>query len=346
MTRILYNTSTNAFKSKGGGEIQLLKTKQQVEGQGFQVELFDGSQKLEDFDIFHNFNLHRDCFSAIERAKKAGLKIVITPIYWPGLRYAMHWNRPLKDRLKLVAVELINRLDFFGFSRVRKMLSMADLVLPGSLAEAAIFEKRFRLPTKKMLIVHNGVDSRFGKAGPDAFRKKYGLKDFVLYVGRIEERKNVLSLVRAMNGTGKKLVAIGDVKIGSEAYARKCREEAGENTLFLPGLNHSSKMLESAYAACKVFALPTWYETPGLAALEAGLAGANLVVTTEGCTREYFREFAGYARPDRVSNIMEKVLEGLGKPRNKKLQKHIAENFLWENTGLETKQAYEKLKGL
>jgi len=40
---------------------------------------------------------------------------------------------------------------------------------------------------------------------------------------------------------------------------------------FLP---HDSEELQSAYAAAKVFVLPSNFETPGLTALEAGLAAA------------------------------------------------------------------------
>ncbi len=34
-------------------------------------------------------------------------------------------------------------------------------------------------------------------------------------------------------------------------------------------LDHDDPLLASAYAAARVFALPSWFETPGLAALEA-----------------------------------------------------------------------------
>ena len=68
----------------------------------------------------------------------------------------------------------------------------------------------------------------------------------------------------------------------------KCVKEAGSNVKFLGDLDHSSDMLRSAYAACDVFVLPGWFETPGLAALEAALAGAKVVATKGGSTKEYF----------------------------------------------------------
>ena len=67
-------------------------------------------------------------------------------------------------------------------------------------------------------------------------------------------------------------------------------------------------MLASAYAAARVLALPSWFETPGLAALEAALAGCAVVVTPFGCTREYFGDRVEYARPDRPAEIGRAIL--------------------------------------
>lgn len=338
--RILFGASPGAFANKGGGEILLMKSRQYVEQLGFETALFDGSQDFSGFDLFHSFSLHRDCFPAVKRAKEAGLKIVISPVYWPCFGSAMRWDRPLEERLRLLAVEMINRLDLFGLSSVRKMLSMADLVTPSSVAEAIMLEKMFMVRPEKISVVHNGVDKRFAKADSKMFEKEYGLKGFVLYAGRIEERKNVLSLIRAVDGTGR-LVVIGNPKQGSEAYYKACRK-AGKSTIFIPGLDHGSKMLESAYAACRAFALPSWYETPGLAALEAGLAGANVAVTREGCTKEYFSGLASYANPADIQDIREKVLEAMKKAKTPGLKSRIEKNFLWEKTAEETAASYKK----
>ncbi len=340
--RLLYGASPSAFKSKGGGEVLLLKSKQYLEEMGFCIEVFDGSQSFGEFDLFHNFNVHRDCFNQLKKAKESDLAVVVSPVYWPSLKHAIKWNQGFGKKTKLIAVELLNKLDFFGLTKVKKMLDLADVITPSSLAEAAIIEKMFKIRPEKISLIHNGVDVRFQTAAPDAFVKKSGLKDFVLYVGRIEERKNVLSLIKAMNGIEEKLVVVGDVKRGSEAYAARCRKEAGKNVVFLPGLDHESGLLESAYAACKVFALPSWYETPGLAALEAGLAGANVVVTREGCTKEYFSGFASYANPESIEDIREKLEMELEKPKGLGLKRHILQNFLWKSTAEETKAAYEK----
>ena len=341
--KVLFNTSPNAFKSPGGGEVQLLKTKTELEKLGLKIELYNGKQDISEFDLVHNFNIHRDTFPFLEKAFSAGVPVAVSTIYWPSLKYSLLWNRGIKKKAMGLAVEIINRLDFFGLSRVKKILRKADVLLPNSGAEKNILERQFGAKAEKIMPVPNGVDERFADASSAEFEKKYMLKDFVLYVGRIEERKNVLGLIRAMNGLKEKLVIIGDAKHGSEKYYAECRKESGKNIIFLPHIGHESELLASAYAACRVFALPSWYETPGLAALEAGLAGANIVVTREGAAKEYFMEFASYVNPADVKDVREKIIKELQKRKTGALKQHILKNFLWKNAGQKTLSAYKKI---
>ncbi len=73
--------------------------------------------------------------------------------------------------------------------------------------------------------------------------------------------------------------------------------------IWLGRLDHHDPLLASAYAAARVFALPSWFETPGLAALEAALAGCAVVITPYGSTREYFGDLVEYARPHRPARF-------------------------------------------
>ncbi|MAG21777.1 MAG: hypothetical protein CL943_00530 [Candidatus Diapherotrites archaeon] len=343
--KVLFNTSKGSFDNQGGGEIQLLETKAGLEKLGHSVKIFEQenySVDIGNFDIFHNFNIHRDNYGFVAEAKAKGVPVAISTIYWSALGRALSWNTSISDKLKLVGVELINRFDFANLSKVRKMVQMVDVLLPNSVAEAMQLEKIFGVDKNKIKVVHNGVEERFAKASPKLFEENHDLGSFALYVGRIEERKNVLKLINSFNSLERKekLVIIGSAAEKDQQYFEKCRRTAGANVLFLPPLPHNSKMLESIYAACKVFCLPSWYETPGLAALEAGLAGANLVVTSEGCTREYFGEHALYANPADSKDIAEKIKIGLDKAKGKALSNHIQENFLWKNAALETVEAY------
>ncbi len=154
-----------------------------------------------------------------------------------------------------------------------------------------------------MRVVPNGVLPTFGTASPEPFRERWGSDPFVLSVGRIEPRKNTLGLIEAARRLGLPVVQIGDPAPGHRDYARECRRVGEGLVSWLGHLEHDDPLLASAYAAARVFALPSWFETPGLAALEAALAGCAVAITPFGSTREYFGGLATYARPHRPDEI-------------------------------------------
>jgi glycosyltransferase involved in cell wall biosynthesis len=104
-------------------------------------------------------------------------------------------------------------------------------------------------------------------------------------------------------------------------------------------------LLASAYAACDVFVLPSQFETPGIAALEAGLAGAKIVITPVGGTKEYFRDDAIYVEPSSTESIVQGIQAALKKEKDSSLRTRIQKEFLWDKVGEKTKQVYQSILG-
>jgi glycosyltransferase involved in cell wall biosynthesis len=209
---------------------------------------------------------------------------------------------------------------------------MADMVLANTDQELKMIATAFDIPNEKLAKVPNGVEERFYHSTPDLFIKQYGLKDFVLYVGHIGMgRKNLLPLLQILKKTPVQGVLIGPV-INTE-YGRKCLKiiNSSTNLRLIPDLAPDSPLLESAYAACDTFILPSLYETPGLSALEAGLAGAKVCITRYGGTEEYFGEYATYLEPRSEASIEKALQESLIKPKTNHLKEHIRANYLWQN---------------
>lgn len=223
------------------------------------------------------------------------------------------------------------------------MIQISDALLPNSQTEADQLARFFQASPAKIRIVPNGVENTFAEAGPNLFIEKYGLKDFILCVGRIEPRKNQLNMIRALKGISQPLVFIGQYVPHYKAYYDLCRKEAGPNIHFLEVFPHGSPLLASAYAACNTFLLASWLETPGLAALEAALAGAKIVITEEGATREYFQDFAAYAAPDNLNDIRAKALAAFEQKKTPDLKNHILNTYLWKNVAQKTAQVYQEV---
>jgi glycosyltransferase involved in cell wall biosynthesis len=210
------------------------------------------------------------------------------------------------------------------------------------MAEARQLVRLFGVAGRRIHVVPNGVSPRFAAATPDHFHARFAADDFVLYAGRIEPRKNVLGLVRAVRSIGRRLVVIGAAPPGHEGYARACRK-AGENSVrWLGAREHDDPLLASAYAAARVFALPSWFETPGLAALEAALAGTAVVITPFGSTREYFGDRVAYARPDRPHTIGRAIEQTWDGP-DPRLAAEVAARFPWSEVARRTAEVYDQV---
>lgn len=344
--KVAFFVYPSAFQNKGGGEILLEKTEEYLLKNNVEVCRFDiWRDKLEAFDILHVFGSVKECLPLMQVAKARGTKIVLESIFWSDFRRAFNEQGTLRKRVEMVLRHLIKSVFPFFPSGRKKMFEVADLIFPNSHNEAAQISRLFNIPMEKMFVVPNGVDRSFSEARPEAFVDKYGLKDFVLSVGRIEPRKNQLNLIRAMKGIDADLVLIGDTVSGYKWYRDICDKEADKRVHFIDRLSHESGLLASGYAACDTFVLPGWFETPGLAALEAALAGAKVIATDGGSTKEYFQDKVFYIDPSKPEDIKNKIIRALNMSKNHELKDLVLENYLWDGIAKRTIEGYKRVLG-
>jgi len=322
----------------------LLKTKEALEKEGIEVKLFNQwEDKLKDFDILHVFGSAKECVGLMQAARDLGVKTALSPIFWSTWQRTFFEYGSFLYRSRLVIKHALKVFFPYIPSSRRRMFELADLILPNSEAEADQVSRLFAIGRNKMQVVPLAADARFAKATPEEFIKKYGLRDFILSVGRIEPRKNQLNLVKALKGLTVPGVFIGSPVHGYEEYYGACKRAAGKDTLFIDRLEHNDTLLASAYAACSVFVLQGWFETPGLVALEAGLAGARLAVTKGGSTREYFASYAEYFRPESPASILRAIERALKKDKEQGLKERILNNYLWGLAAKANIKVYQRL---
>jgi len=345
--KVLFNCNNSAFQAPGGGEILLLKTKEFLTKNGIKTKLFNQwEDKLKDYNILHNFGLSSNCYDLIKAAYNKKINVAITPIYsWPSLRFALRAGINLKQKLSLSGYSLLHGTHILNkTTNAYKMLKMASIILTDSKAEKNIVMKNYRLKNNKFKIVPYGVDKRFYNANKKEFVKKYGMEDFLLYTGRIEPRKNVLTLIKIASRHKLPLLIIGSSSYqGGNEYYKLCKKFVKKNIIFIDKIDHDGSLLSSAYAAAKAVVLPSWLENPGLSVLEGGLAGANVLVTSRGSAREYFEDYASYINPFDNKDIERKLLMVYKKEKDKELSIHIKKKFIWEVVTNKIKEAYNDL---
>jgi glycosyltransferase involved in cell wall biosynthesis len=342
---VLLHAPSHVFQAPGGGENQVVQTGRHLEAQGATVRPFSPwLDRLDAARLLHLFGMSREGLELARVAHARGVPVVLSPICWYNPR-ALAALAPSKLAAgRDVAKWLVRRVWPSCPSWRRELLGLADAVLPNSQAEAHQLVRVFGTEARRIHVVPNGVEPRFARASSTWFSARFGTGAFVLYVGRIEPRKNVLGLTRAVAECGLPLVAVGAPPPGQEAYFTACRR-AGADARWLGALDHDDPLLASAYAAARVVALPSWFETPGLAVLEAALAGAAVVVTPYGCAREYFGDLVEYARPDQPGELVRSLKRAWESGADPRLAGHVAARFLWSEVARRTAEVYDQVAG-
>lgn len=341
---VLVHAPSFAFQAPGGGENQLIQTSRHLRAMGVPVRPFSPwVDRLEDARLLHLYGMSREGLELARVAKRQGVPVALSPICWFEPRalaaLAPSRGRAALDLAKWAARRAVPRLPGWR----RELLARADAILPNSRAEARQLIGLFGADGAKIHVVPNGVDPRFAAATPDFFREGISDGEFILYVGRIEPRKNVLGLARASRLAGLPLVSIGAAVPGCESYFDACRRQGAPSARWLDRLDHDDPMLASAMAAARLFALPSWFETPGLAALEAAAAGCGVLITPYGCTREYFGDLAAYAAPGTPRALADALTRAWESGAPQELSDHVLAQFTWAEVARITGRAYERI---
>ena len=316
--------------NRGGPTYKILALKKNLEKIGQEVQLFDMWDKkinIRKDELVYIFNASVSTYNLAVNLKTYGAKFVVNPIFFSNhsaklLRTYQFLETPFRKFFKRT---------YSDYFFTKEICINSELVLPNTKEEKKLLAEGLGVDNKKIRVIHNGVEKRFKNADATQFIKKFGMKDFILYVGHLGPvRKNGINMIKALQKIDHPAVLIADVLKNEEG--EWCRKEItkSNNIKLIEWIDHDDPLLESAYAACKTFILPTRYETPGRAALEAALTGANIVITPFGGTKEYFHSFADYPDPHSIDDIKTKIEKSLNRKKNDDLSERIMKNFIWE----------------
>jgi glycosyltransferase involved in cell wall biosynthesis len=292
---------------------------------GHEVSLGNGSgpTAAAGFDLVHVFNSWplESCLPALTMARRVGARVVFSPValdlnglpvFKDLLGAILNVGSPQTIDADLMELRGQVCPRTYGedgvsvegaagqFETLCNATTLADHVICLSCQEQG-FLRAVGADVSRSTVVENSSNfDEFGGAKPDVFRRKYGLGDYVLCVGRLEYRKNQALLAHALRGYHLPLVLIGDY--GDPGYGELVRKFSGSNVIYIGRVN-DRRMLASAYAGARALILPSWAEGASLAALEAAFLGTPLILSTMSSEREYFRNLADYVHPADTAGI-------------------------------------------
>ena len=237
----------------------------------------------------------------------------------------------------------------------RRLAARAKKIIAVSNSTKIDLMNYFDIAEEKITVIHSGVDSASDIPAADlaAARRKYNLPaKYILHLGVIEPRKNVIGLVsafetiKARTKIPHKLVLAGSPGWLSRKIYDRVKKSPVANDIILPGFI-DRKYKPALYKLADLFAFPSFYEGFGFPVLEAMNYGTPVVTSPVSSLPEICGQAALYVDPYNINKLAAVIEQGL---QNKQLRENLvaegnkqAQKFSWQKSARETLQIFESL---
>ena len=213
------------------------------------------------------------------------------------------------------------------------------------------------VPVQKIRVLYQSIHPRFYNPPEKIFvEKELSQWDisfpYILFVGALEERKNVLNLVRAYSSI-RQSKDYGLILVGQGgAYRKRIESLIGEKGLEkrVKILSHvGAESLPAFYAGCTLFCYPSLFEGFGLPVAEAFFCKSPVVTSEGSCFPEVGGKGAIYTDPhsvDSLAHALESVLDDEGKQSEMvRLGREHVEKFHRQKTTARLMSLYREIGG-
>lgn len=232
------------------------------------------------------------------------------------------------------------------FTPIKPLLHFANgIITISNYCLTQLFKNGFLRSNQQGYVVPLGVDERFFCSQNDdesqmhTVQAKYGLPDrFILYVGRLNQRKNLGTLVRSLaflNDKSMKLVLCGPTDRKMFDINLLIRELSLQAKVLLTGVVDDDD-LPWIYRSADVCAYVSQKEGFGLPPLEAMASGVPVVVSSTSSLPEVCGDAAEYVNPEDPKDVargLNSVLEDIVyRSRLKKAGIARARELSWRHT--------------
>jgi glycosyltransferase involved in cell wall biosynthesis len=324
----------------------------------------------------------------IDLPSSPGLKLVLAPemspsrrLFWEqtslprlvqraglDLLHSPHYTRPYF--LSCASVVTLHDMTFFLFPHlhtiarrfffpiaIRLSVQRADRLIAVSESTRRDAMRILNIPPAKIFTTLLGVSPDFRKVSDpnilEAVRQRYHLpEEFILSVGTIEPRKNLLFMLNAYSSLSRKqacppLVIVGPTGWQFGPIFQRINQDGLRGKVQLTGYI-SDLDLPIVYNLAKVLIYPSQYEGFGLPPLEAMACGTPVITTNVSAMPEYIDDAGILISPQDEDALIDALNEILSRPD---LQQRLscqglarASKFTWKQTAQETLKVYHLLQ--
>lgn len=245
------------------------------------------------------------------------------------------------------------RIEYFEKYFVKQVLK-SNYIITGSNFTKEEIVKYLDFDPDKVRVIYHGIDhnlyKKYQKHILNKTKQKFNLPDnFLLFVGSIEPRKNLLTLLKAFNSLEEKLKQKYPLfLVGASGWQNDdILQEINQS----PNINYigyiKDEELPHIYNLATVFIYPSLYEGFGIPPLEAMACATPTIVSNTTSMPEVCQNATLYINPLDISDIKDKILLLL---KNQNLQRELiekglqrAKKFTWEKSALKHMELFDSL---
>ncbi|MDT0688471.1 glycosyltransferase family 1 protein [Salegentibacter sp. F188] len=208
----------------------------------------------------------------------------------------------------------------------------ADVVIAVSEQTKSDIVEFLSIDESKIKVIYQGCQkeykTRYQSSEITNFCKEKKIpENYILNVGTVESRKNILSAIKAIKDIDTHLVIVGSFT----AYSKKVKEyveqeQLHEKVIFLGGL--STYELALLYQGAKIFIYPSLFEGFGIPIIEALYSQTPVITTNYGCFPEAGGPDSIYVDPKNISEISEAIHSLLNDPAKRKFISEKSFNYV------------------
>jgi len=242
----------------------------------------------------------------------------------------------------------------------RMQARRAKKIITVSKSTKSDLNKLYKVSNRKINVIPLGVAEMFFKKEVNKkkikkLRDKYGLGDkpYILFLGTIEPRKNIASLIKAFNEFKKRTDSPHKLVIaGTKGWLFKKVFETASNSpysqdiIFPDVIDTEDRSL--IYKEAELFVFPSFFEGFGLPPLEALASGTPVICSNNTSLLENIGSHSLLVNPHDIGEISWAIERAVNdKSLNKYFQKNgieHAKQYKWRETAKQTLKVLRKAK--
>lgn len=231
----------------------------------------------------------------------------------------LKWDKkPIKKIVTIHDLIFVRYPQYYSFFdrkihlwKFKKAANAADKIIAISEQTKRDIIQYLKVPENKIEVIYQGCHKAFKEQQSEEFiqktKEKFNLPErFILNVGTIEDRKNLLNIVKAIKDTEIPLVVVGKKTKYYQKIASFIQKNKIEKQIhFLE--NVSMDELAVIYKSADIFVYPSFFEGFGIPVIEALFSKTVTIISNTSCLPEAGGLDSVYIDPENHLDIQSKI---------------------------------------